>query len=105
MRHTSSRPVEMPLSISARQWMAPARYASDMDVSEITPWLYIGSTPQRGDYAILHQLGVGLVINMRIERRPVPDPHNPPIPILWLPVFDWPWFPIPLRALQKGVQA
>ena len=85
--------------------MGPVPLVSDMDLSEITPQLYVGTTPGREDYALLHQLGIGLVVNLRIERRPVPDPHNPPIPILWLPVPDFPMLPIPVLALKKGVLA
>lgn len=75
-----------------------------MDYSQITSALFVGTTPRREDYAALRQLGVGLVINLRL-RPPVSDRHQPPIPILWLPVFDFPLFPIPVRTLQRGVQA
>lgn len=76
-----------------------------MDLSKITPDLFIGTTPSVGDYARLHELGVKLVINMRWEHRPRPDPHNPPLSFLWLRTIDSPFFPIPLRALQRGAQA
>ena len=45
------------------------------------------------------------MINMRIGLPPVHDPISPPIKSLWLPVIDSPVFPIPIRALQKGVRA
>ena len=76
-----------------------------MDFSEITDSLYIGTAPRSEDYDILRQLGVELVINMRIEQRPQSDPHDPPLSVLWLPVFDSPLLPIPVRALEKGVTA
>jgi len=76
-----------------------------MDFSKITDSLYIGTTPRSEDYDILRQLGFDLVINMRIEQRPQPDPHVPPLLVLWLPVFDTPLLPIPVRALVKGVIA
>lgn len=75
-----------------------------MDYSQITDWLYIGTTPQPEDYPLLHSLGVRLVINMRVEKRPVPDSQDTGLRFLWLPTFDSPIIPIPIRALQKGVQ-
>jgi protein-tyrosine phosphatase len=74
-----------------------------VEYSEITESLYIGTTPRTEDYDILRELGIRLVINMRIERAPFPDPHKPPILSLWLPTFDSPLIPIPLGALYKGV--
>lgn len=76
-----------------------------MDYSSITADLLIGTTPQVGDYNILRELGVQLVINMRIEQRPIPDPHNPPLSLLWLPTFDSPFFPIPIKKLLQGARA
>jgi len=76
-----------------------------VDYSEITPDLLIGRTPKVADYTLLRQLGVGLVINMRFERPPYPDIHNPPLHFLWLPAFDSPFFPIPMRFLRSGVKA
>jgi len=76
-----------------------------MDFSAITDDLFIGTTPSVSDYNHLRELGVQLVINMRIERRPHPDPHAPPLSLLWLPTFDSPFFPIPIRKLLQGAQA
>ncbi len=73
-----------------------------MDFSTITDDLFIGTTPSVSDYDYLRELGVQLVINMRIEHRPRPDPHNPPLSLLWLPTFDSPFFPIPIRKLFQG---
>ncbi len=75
-----------------------------MNYSKITDKLYIGTTPKGGDYATLRELGVELVINMRIGKSPRRDPNAPPMRSIWLPVVDSPIFPIPIRALQKGVQ-
>jgi protein tyrosine phosphatase (PTP) superfamily phosphohydrolase (DUF442 family) len=74
-----------------------------MNYSRITDNLYIGTTPKGEDYSTLHELGVSLVINMRIGTPPRHDTHIPPMRSLWLPVIDSPIFPIPIRALQKGV--
>ena len=76
-----------------------------MDFSRITEDLFIGTTPSIGDYGLLHDLGVWLVINMRWEHRLRPDPHAEPLSLLWLRTIDSPFFPIPMRALQCGAQA
>lgn len=73
-----------------------------INYSSITYSLYIGTTPNQRDYALLYSNGVQLVINMRFER---PPKRNLPIPVLWLPTVDSPLLPIPMRFLRKGVQA
>lgn len=75
-----------------------------MNYSTITEELLVGTTPTVKDYDLLRALGVGLVINMRIERRPYPDPHDSPLNFLWLPTIDWPLFPIPISMLKCGAQ-
>lgn len=75
-----------------------------MNYSKITDNLYIGTTPKVSDYDILHDLGVKLVINMRIGLPPRHDPHLPPMRSLWIPVIDSPIFPIPIHLLQIGVR-
>lgn len=79
-----------------------------MDYSQITDALYIGTTPCPEDYPLLRQLGIQLVINMRLERRPHPDPdpdtYEPPLRLLWLPSVDSPLVPISINKLQRGVQ-
>jgi len=76
-----------------------------VEFSQITENLYVGNTPQTGDYEELERVGVGLVINMRFERRPYPNPSFPQIRHLWLRTFDSPLIPIPISALIKGVRA
>jgi protein tyrosine phosphatase (PTP) superfamily phosphohydrolase (DUF442 family) len=76
-----------------------------MNFSRITDELFIGETPRREDYDLLHELGVRLVINMRFEKRPIHDWHCPPLDFLWLPTFDTPGLVIPIRYLMRGVQA
>jgi protein tyrosine phosphatase (PTP) superfamily phosphohydrolase (DUF442 family) len=78
---------------------------SRMDFSRITDDLFIGTTPSVHDYSRLRELGVRLVINMRIEHRLKPDPNLPPLSILWLPTFDSPFIPIPIKFLLRGAQA
>ena len=75
-----------------------------MDFSQITVDLYIGTTPGTKDYHELREKGVGLVINMRVERRPYPDRVGEPMETVWLPTFDSPLVPIPIGALQRGVE-
>ena len=76
-----------------------------MDYSRITDDLFIGTTPNAKDYDHLRDLGVGLVINMRVERRPWTDHHYMPLSFLWLPTFDSPFVPIPVRFLHRGAAA
>jgi protein tyrosine phosphatase (PTP) superfamily phosphohydrolase (DUF442 family) len=75
-----------------------------MDYSQITESLFIGTTPRPEDYPFLRKLGVQLVINMRFEQRPHPDPEQPPMRLLWLPSVDSPLVPISISKLQRGVQ-
>lgn len=76
-----------------------------MDYSRITGDLFIGTTPLVKDYQYLHDMGVRLVINMRWEHRLRRDPHTDPLALLWLRTIDSPFFPIPIRALQRGAKA
>ncbi len=76
-----------------------------MDFSPITSDLFIGTTPSPRDYDTLRDLGVKLVINMRVEHRPRKDTHVSPLSFLWLPSFDSPFVPISINSLQRGVTA
>lgn len=76
-----------------------------MEFSPITPDLFIGTTPAVEDYPRLRDLGVGLIINMRWEHRPPPDPHGLPLSFLWLRTIDSPFFPIPVHKLIRGAAA
>ena len=76
-----------------------------MNFSQITDTLFIGDTPLRDDYDALRNLGVRLVINMRFEKRPALDLHQPPLNFLWLPTIDSPGLVIPIRCLMRGVHA
>jgi len=75
-----------------------------VDFSEINEDLLVGTTPSTADYDLLRDLGVGLVINMRLERRPYPDNHNPPLDFLWLPTIDWAYTPISISFLIRGAK-
>ncbi len=76
-----------------------------MNFNPITPDLFIGTTPAVEDYPLLRELGVRLVINMRWEQRPAPDPHADPLAFLWLRTMDSPLVPIPIHKLMRGAQA
>jgi hypothetical protein len=76
-----------------------------VNFSKITEALFIGDTPLREDYDILRDLGVRLIINMRIEKPPARDLHQPPMKFLWLPTIDSPGLVIPIRFLVRGVRA
>ncbi len=76
-----------------------------MDFSPITNDLFIGRTPSTVDYNHLRELGVKLVINMRVEYRPRRDVYSDPIQFLWLPTFDSPLVPISIKSLKCGAKA
>jgi protein-tyrosine phosphatase len=73
--------------------------------SNITDDLFIGTTPLASDYDGLRELGIRLIINMRLMHGPFPDPYRTPIRLLWLRTFDSPLFPIPISKLMKGAKA
>jgi len=76
-----------------------------VNFSPITDDLFIGTTPSAEDYNRLRDLGVRLVINMRVEYRPRKDVHESPLQLLWLPTFDSPLIPISIKYLQRGAKA
>ena len=76
-----------------------------MNFSQITDDLFIGNHPSLKDYDRLRDLGVRLIINMRFTLGPKPDPHQPPLSLLWLPCIDSPLFPMPVHKLIRGTQA
>ena len=75
-----------------------------MNYSPITSDLFIGTTPAAEDYPRLRELGVRLVINMRLEHGPAPDSQPDPLSFLWLRTIDHPFFPIPIAKLVHGAQ-
>ena len=73
--------------------------------SNITDDLFIGTTPLASDYDGLRELGIRLLINMRLVHGPFRDPHHEPIKLLWLRTIDSPLFPIPISKLMTGAKA
>ena len=76
-----------------------------MDLSVITEHVLVGTTPSTSDFARLREMGVGLVINMRLWfGRPPSDGKAGP-QYLRLRTFDSPLLPIPSAALVRGTKA
>src|SRR5262245_40164259 len=82
----------------------PLCYDSRVNFSKITDDLLIGTTPSVSDYDTLRDNGVRLVINMRFTFGPRPDPHNPPLLLLWLRTIDSPFFPLSMSKLMLGAK-
>ena len=76
-----------------------------MNFSEISDDLIVGTTPSVEDYRELANLGVRMIINMRAEYRPRPDPHVPPMILVWLPSVDSFLFPISIQKLKRGARS
>jgi hypothetical protein len=73
-------------------------------ISQITEYLYISAFP-RGKYVDeIVDLGVRLVLSMHWI-RPIKMLGTPPVKLLWLPTIDKPFFPMPMKTLNKGVRA
>ena len=77
---------------------------SSPDVSEITDYLYISAWPS-GDHAEeIRALNVRLILSMHWI-KPSRTLGHPPVKLLWLPTFDNPLMPMPIRTLLRGVEA
>jgi len=76
-----------------------------MNFSRITEDVLIGTTPGPADYERLRDLGVRLVINMRLWWGRPPASHLSSVEYLRLRTFDSPLLPIPTRALLLGTRA
>jgi dual specificity MAP kinase phosphatase len=76
-----------------------------MDISAITPDLYVGGQPKARDLEQLQALGVQLIIAMRALRNATGTFAEPAVPVLWLRTLDSPFTPIPTRTFMKGVTA
>jgi protein tyrosine phosphatase (PTP) superfamily phosphohydrolase (DUF442 family) len=76
-----------------------------MDISRVTDFLYVGTTPAQEDFQRLHELGVRLVINMRLLLGRAPLRALPSMRYVRLRTFDNPLLPIPSAALVRGTRA
>jgi hypothetical protein len=73
------------------------------DVSAITDYLYISAWP-RGDHADeIRAMNVRLILSMHWF-KPARKLGDAPIRLLWLPTVDNPFFPMPIRSFELGVE-
>jgi len=77
---------------------------SSPHISQITDYLYISAWPRGEHFAEIVALGVRLVLSMHWI-RPTKALGKPPVQLLWLPTIDKPFFPMPMKTLNKGVRA
>ena len=75
-----------------------------MDISPITPYLYVGAQPDATHAADLCALNIGLIINMRAEFGPHAAFETAPLKSLWLRTYDIFFLPIPVTTLAEGVR-
>ena len=74
------------------------------DASAITEYLYISAWP-RGDHADeIRAMNVRLILSMHWF-KPTRKLGDTPIRLLWLPTIDNPFFPMPIRSFELGVEA
>jgi len=73
-------------------------------ISQITEYLYISAFPHGEHVEEIVALGVRLVLSMH-WMRPTKMLGKPPVRLLWLPTFDVPFIPMPIKTLNKGVWA
>jgi len=76
-----------------------------MNFSRITDNVFVGTTPRLSDYDRLHEMGVRLVINMRLLRGRPPGNALQSVRYLRLRTIDSPLAPIPAEALVRGARA
>ena len=78
--------------------------ATSPHISQITDYLYISAFPRGEHVAEIVALDVRLVLSMH-WMRPTKMLGKPPVKMLWLPTFDFVLLPMPIKTLNKGVQA
>ena len=76
----------------------------NLDISRITGSLYVGTTPGQEDFQRLHELGVRLVINMRLLLGRPPSSSLASMRYVRLRTFDSPLLPIPSAVLMRGTR-
>ena len=76
-----------------------------MDISQISEGLYVASRVQEEHLEDLLRLDPGLIISMIFERRPPKALTEEGLEVLWLRTVDFLLIPIPLRTLNRGVEA
>ena len=76
-----------------------------MDVSQITEYLHIASRLDGDDLEAVLELDPGLIIDMIIHLRPSGNLTESGLDVLWLRTVDFVLIPIPVRKLNRGVEA
>ncbi len=75
-----------------------------MNVSQITPYLFVGAEPKAVHFDELCARNVRLIISMIGAHRPPEAFAQPPCQLLWLETYDTLLTPIPIGRLLQGVQ-
>jgi protein-tyrosine phosphatase len=75
-----------------------------MDISRITPRVFVSSWPRQGESCHVADLGIRLVISMT-KAEPLSEFADEPLEWVHLPSIDSPLTPIPLKRLLAGVEA
>jgi protein-tyrosine phosphatase len=75
-----------------------------MDISEITPRVFVSSWPKPGESPHVASLGIRLVISMT-RAEPLSEFSDEPLDWVHAPSIDSPLTPIPLKRLRTGVEA
>ena len=75
-----------------------------LDISQITPRLFISAWPLKGESPQLVELGIRLVISMT-SREPLSEYSQEPLLWTHVPSIDSPLTPISSPGLRKGVEA
>ena len=81
-----------------------AKKQTGPDISQITDFLYISAWPEEHHADELISYNIRLILSMH-WRKPSKELNRPPLRIIWLPTFDTPVTPMPIRTLRKGVRA
>lgn len=75
-----------------------------MDISQITPQLFISAWPREGESPHVRELGILLVISMT-RREPFSEFSTEPLMWVHIPSIDSPLTPIPILGLKPGVES
>ncbi len=75
-----------------------------LDYSQITKQLYVGRTPSQKNIDQLANLGITLLINMRIEKPLRVNHRTGDLDVMWLPSFDNRYLPIKPNKLVPVVE-
>ncbi len=75
-----------------------------MNVSQITPYLFVGAEPKARHFDELCARNVRLIISMIGAQRPPAVFGRPPCQLLWLETYDSVLTPIPISRLMQGVR-